>query len=97
MEITEKRISFTFVPRDMLLSLQTGISFVRVAVACGILERISGFEPSSETTDACYGTEFLSFHLDLPLDAVSAICHQPDLLSTDLHLIPCAGFIEAFS
>ena len=33
----------------MLLSLHIGFSFVRIAVACAILERISGFEPSSET------------------------------------------------
>ena len=37
-------------PRDMLLSLQMGFSFVRATVACAILERISGFEPSSETS-----------------------------------------------
>ena len=34
----------------MLLSLQMGFSFVRAAVACAIRERISGLEPSSETT-----------------------------------------------
>ena len=49
MERTRGRISFTFGPRDMLLSLQMGFSFVRAAVACAILERISGLEPSSET------------------------------------------------
>ena len=39
MEMTRERISFTFDPRDMLLSLQMGFSFVRAAVACAILER----------------------------------------------------------
>ena len=34
MEMTRERISFTFNPRDMLLSLQMGFSFVRAAVAC---------------------------------------------------------------
>ena len=48
MEMTRDRISFYFHPRDMLLSLQIGIGFVRAAVACAILERISGLEPSSE-------------------------------------------------
>ena len=48
MEITRERISFTFDPRDMLLSLQMGFSFVRAAVACAILERISALEPLSE-------------------------------------------------
>ena len=48
--MTRERISFTFDPRDMLLSLQMGFSFVRAAVACAILMRTSGLEPSSETT-----------------------------------------------
>ena len=50
MEMTRERISFTFDPRDMLLSLQMGFSFVRAAVTCSILERTSGLEPSYETT-----------------------------------------------
>ena len=68
MEMTWGRISFIFDPRDMLLSLQIDSSFVRVAEACAILESI----------------QFLSFHFDLPLDAISA----------DLHPTPCAGFDE---
>ena len=54
LEMTRERISFTFDPRDMLLSLQMGFSFVRAAVACAILERTSGLEPSSETTAPRY-------------------------------------------
>ena len=54
MEMTRERISFTFDPRDMLLSLQMGFSFVRAAVACAILEITSGLEPSSETTAPRY-------------------------------------------
>ena len=38
-KMTRERTSFTFDPRDMLLSLQMGFSFVRAAVACAILER----------------------------------------------------------
>ena len=52
--MTRERISFTFDPRDMLLSLQMGFSFVTAAVACAILERTSGLEPSSETTAPRY-------------------------------------------
>ena len=52
MEMTRERISFE--SRDMLLSLQMGFSFVRAAVACAILERTSGLEPSSETTAPRY-------------------------------------------
>ena len=54
MEMTRERISFTFDPRDRLLSLQMGFSFVRAAVACAILERTSGLEPSSKTTAPRY-------------------------------------------
>ena len=54
MEMTGERISLTFDPRDKLLSLQMGFSFVRAAVACAILERTSGLEPSSETTAPRY-------------------------------------------
>ena len=50
MEMTRERISFTFDPRDTLLSFQMGFSFVRAALACAVLERVSGLEPSSETT-----------------------------------------------
>ena len=49
-----EHINFTFDLRDMSLSLQMGFSFVRAAVACAILERISGLEPSSETTAPRY-------------------------------------------
>ena len=64
-EMTRERISFTFDPRDMFLSLQMGFSFVRAAVACAILERISGLEPSSETTAPRY----------LKLVTVPNFCH----------------------
>ena len=54
MVMTRERISFTFDPRDMLLSLQMGFSFVRAAVACAIFERTSGLEPLSEATASRY-------------------------------------------
>ena len=54
MVMTRERISFTFDSIDMLLSFQMGFSFVRAAVACAILERTSGLEPSSETTAPRY-------------------------------------------
>ena len=41
-EMTRERISFTFDPKDMLLSIHMGFSFVRAA------GKISGLEPSSE-------------------------------------------------
>ena len=49
MVMSRERISFTFEPRDMLLSFQMSFSFDRAAVAYAILERIADLEPSSET------------------------------------------------
>ena len=39
--MTRERISFTFDPKEMLLSFQIGFSFVRSAVAWAVLERTS--------------------------------------------------------
>ena len=47
MDMTRERISFTFDPRDMLLSLHIGFSFVRFALACAALERTPGFDDCS--------------------------------------------------
>ena len=44
--MARERISFTIDPRDILLPLQIRFSFVRAAVACAILDRISGFATS---------------------------------------------------
>ena len=63
LEMTRECISFTLDPRDML-SLQMGLRFVRAAVACAILERISGLGPLSETTAPRY----------LKLVTVSSFC-----------------------
>ena len=56
MDMTRERISFTIDPRDMQLSAHIGLSFVRAVVACVILERTSGFKPSSETIALLQGT-----------------------------------------
>ena len=101
MEMTRGRISFTFDPTDMLLSLRMGFSFVIAAVACAILERISFLEPASETiTPMCLKlvtvSSFCPFYLYLSLDAVGAVCNQFGFLGTNLHLIPCADFVETF-
>ena len=64
-----------------------------------ILERTSGLEPASETTDPRYlklvtVPSFCLSYLYLSLDAIGAVCHKFGLLVTDLHLIPCTGFVE---
>ena len=50
MDVTWERISRILELREILLSIQTGFSFVNVAVACAILDNISGLEPSSVIT-----------------------------------------------
>ena len=80
--MTRERISFTFDPRDMLLSLQMGFSFVRAA--CAILERNSGLEPSFETTAPRYlklvtvpnfcPFTFISLWMPLALFVISLVC-----------------------
>ena len=63
MEMTKEHISFTFNPRDILLSLQMGFTFVKAAVAWAILERTPGLEPSSETTAPWYLNALLPLSL----------------------------------
>ena len=54
MDVTGERISRILELREILLSLQTGFSLVNAAVACAILESISGLEPSSVLTEPTY-------------------------------------------
>ena len=100
MEMTKERISFTFDPRGMLLSLQMGFSFVRAAVACAILEIISGLEHHLkqllQVTSSLVQYPASALYLYLPLGAIGPVCHQFGLFSTDLHLKPFAGFVETF-
>ena len=76
MEITRKSIRFTVDPRDILFSLQADFSFVRAAVAWSILERICGFNFSSETIASRYLK-----HVTVPsfcpfTSLISFGCHQ---------------------
>ena len=54
MDVTRERINRILELREILLSLQTGFSFVNAAVVCAILESISGLEPSSVITEPSY-------------------------------------------
>ena len=66
MDMTIERISFTFDPRDMLIFLHIGFSFVSVALACAILKRPSGVEPSSEAIAPRY-LKLVTVHSSCPL------------------------------
>ena len=54
MDVTRERISRILELGEILLSIQTGFSFVNAAVVCAILEDISGLEPSSVITEPRY-------------------------------------------
>ena len=64
MDVTRERISRILELREILLSIQTGFSFVNAAVAYAILESISGLELSSAVTEPRY----------LKLVTVSSFC-----------------------
>ena len=98
MDATRERISRILEPREILLSFQTGFSFVNAAVVYAILKSISGLEPSSVITaqvfEACDCLKPLAIHFDLCVDAIGVVCHQLGLLATDLHAIGCGGFVK---
>ena len=64
MDATREHISRILEPREILLSIQTGFSLVKAAVACAVLESISGLEPSSVITEPRF----------LKLVTVSSLC-----------------------
>ena len=76
MDVTREHISRILELREILLSIQTGFSLVNAAVACAILESISGLEPSSVTTEPRY----------LKLVTVSTFC-QFTLISVLMPLV----------
>ena len=85
MEMTKEHISFTFDPRDILISLQMSLSFVKAAVAFAVLERISGLEPSSETTAPWYLNALLFlalFVISLVFSALISILYLVKVLWT---------------
>ena len=64
MDVTRERINRILALREILLSFQTGFSFVNAAVVCAILESISGLKPPSVITEPRY----------LKLVTVSSFC-----------------------
>ena len=51
MDVTMERVSRILELREIVLSFQTGFNLVNAAVACAILESISGLGPSPVITD----------------------------------------------
>ena len=83
MDVTRERSSRILELKEILLSFKTGFSLVNVAVACAILESISGLEPSSVLTEPRY----------LKLVAASSFCPFT-LISV---LMPLVLFSSAWS
>ena len=54
MDATKERICRILELREILKSFPAGFSLVNAAVACAILESISGLEPSSVLTEPTY-------------------------------------------
>ena len=50
-DVTRERISLILELREILLTFKTGFNLVNAAVACAILESISGLEPSTVITE----------------------------------------------
>ena len=102
MDVTRERISRILELREILLSLQTGFSLVNAAVACAILESISGLDSSSVITEPRYlklvtVSTFCPFTLISVLMPLVLFCHQLGLLSTDLHAVGGGGFVDALN
>ena len=102
MDVTRERISRILDLREILLSIQTAFSLVNAAVACAILESISGLEPSSVITEPGY-LKLVTFSSLCPFTLISVLmplvlfCHQLGLLSTDLHDVGCGGFVKTLN
>ena len=79
-DVTRERISRILELREILLSIQTGFSLVKAAVACAFLKSVSGLEPSSDKTEPSYlklvtVSSFCPFTL-ISVDATGVVCHQ---------------------
>ena len=102
MDVTKERISRILELTEILLSIQTGFSLVNAAVACAILESISGLKPSSVITEPRYlklvtVSSFCPFTLISVLMSQGVVCHQLGLLGTDLHAVGCGGFVKTLN
>ena len=92
MDVTRERISRFLELREILLSFQTGFSLVNAAVVFAILESISGFEPSSFTTEPRY-LKLVTTSSLCPFTLISVLMRLvPGLLGTDLHAVGRGGF-----
>ena len=94
--MTRERISRISELRKMLLSDQAGFNLVSASVVSAILESVSGFEPSSNTTEPRY-LKLVTVSRFGPFTLISLLMPlvlQIGLLGTDLQAVGCGGFVE---
>ena len=95
MDMARERISLILELMAMFLSFQMTFSLVTAVVVWAILGSTSGLDPPSDTIAPRYlklrtVSSFL-FYGNVSADAIGVICHQLDLLCTDLCAICCGG------
>ena len=90
MDVTREHISHILELREILLSIQTGFSLVNAAVACAVLESISGLEPSSVITEPRY-LKLVTVTSFCPFTLISVLIHWCCLSSawSSQHWSPC--------
>ena len=100
MDVTRKRISRIFELSEILLSFQTDFNLVNAAVACAILESISGFEPLSVITKPRY-LNLVTVSSFRPFTLISVltplVLSSAWFLGTGLHDLGCGGFVETLN
>ena len=103
MGVTRERISRVLELREILLSIQIGFSLVNAAVACAILESISGLEPSSVITEPRY-LKIVTVSSFCPFTLISVL--MPLVLFVislvfsaliDLHAVGCEDFVRTLN
>ena len=102
MDVTREHISRILELREIFLLFQTGFTLVNDAVACAIMESISGLEPSSVITEPRYlklvtVSSFCPFTLICCVGATCVVCHQLGLFGTDVHAVGCGGFVKTLN
>ena len=99
MDIAREHINLIMDMMAMFLSFQMTFSLVIAAVVWAILDSTVGLDPSSDSIAPRYlkirtVSSFFVIYGNVSADAIGVICHQLDLLCTDLHAICCRGLFK---
>ena len=90
MDVTRESTSRTLELGEILISFQTGSNLVNAAVACAILESISGLEPLSVIKEPGY-LKLVTVSRFCPFTLISVLMPHVllGLLSTDINFVGC--------